>query len=85
VKVAEIKLDILKGSFDTTLEKYKPVETVIAPVAAERPAERKELDWVIWQRSSATGQHRVDSIDKGITYKKLSRNLATQQVYAQFS
>src|ERR1044072_6442783 len=25
IKVAEIKLDILKGCFDTTLEKYKPI------------------------------------------------------------
>lgn len=37
VKVAEIKLDILKGCFDTTLEKYKPQEikpAVLPPIKA---------------------------------------------------
>ena len=78
VKVTEIKLDILKGSFDTTLEKYKPVETVVAPVSPstnEIPAERKELylsdllqkfyDW--------TAQIKNINIDHSIDYYGVSR------------
>jgi len=44
VKVAEIKLDILKGSFDTTLEKYKPkIEAPVPAVKSKIPADTKEV------------------------------------------
>jgi len=71
VKVAEIKLDILKGSFDTTLEKYKPkIEAPVPAVKSKIPADTKEvyLGDLVNKFNEWTAQIKNINIDHSIDY-----------------
>lgn len=71
VKVAEIKLDILKGSFDNTLERYKPkIETPVPVIKNKILAETKELylSDLADKFSEWTAQIKNVNIDHSIDY-----------------
>lgn len=79
IKVAEIKLDILKGCFDTSLQKYKP--EVVKPVAPILPQPVIPEQTIIYLHDLAskfndwTANIRNTNIDHSIDYLGVRRVL----------
>lgn len=72
VKAAEIKLDIMKGCFDTTLEKYKPaplsLPLVVAPVITPEVKSPIFLHNLVKRFKDWTKDIRNINIDNSIDY-----------------
>jgi integrase len=77
IKVAEIKLDMLKGCFDATLGKYKPI-TASAPVVTPQPVIHEVKEEAF--KNAATGMLLKELVPKFNTWATAIRNVDVENV-----